>query len=300
MSFSSRIKSELLQKDREDSYAFLAFSYGIFLFASSFTSSSVYMKTENEEIAETYAFCAEKLAGVKVKKKKSAGGICTYSVESPEDRKKIFSAFSLTGNELTLRINRGNIEDEEYLTDFLAGVFLSCGTAADPSKDYHLDFSVGYKRLSYDLANIISEIDLEQPLEPKVSTRKYSYVVYLKGSERIEDILVFMGAQISALSLMDVKVEKDVRNRANRISNCDTANVEKTIKSGLKQAQAIKKIQEEKGFEYIPEELREIAAVRIENPDMSLAELADCLSESLTRSGVNHRLKRLEKLAEEI
>ena len=121
-----------------------------------------------------------------------------------------------------------------------------------------------------------------------------------KMVEKIEDLLLFMGAQRSAFSLMDVKVEKDIRNRANRLSNCDSANLDKTVKTGLKQSQAIEYIIENIGVENIPENLREIALVRLENPDMSLAELTENLSEPISRSGVNHRLKKLEKLAEEI
>ena len=147
---------------------------------------------------------------------------------------------------------------------------------------------------------IISDIELEEPLNPKKIQRKYELVIYFKGSEKIEDLLLFMGAQRSAFSLMDIKVEKDIRNRANRLSNCDSANLDKTIKTGLKQSQAVEYIIKNIGVENIPENLREIALIRLENPDMSLAEITENLSEPISRSGVNHRLKRIEKLAEEI
>lgn len=297
MSFSSEVKSEIIKKEREDSYAFLAFSYGLFLFSSAFSLSSMFIKTENEVVAQQYAQCAEKLAQVKLNEKKSKGGICTYSVETAQERKKILNAFSLTGNELSLRINRANIENDLYFSDFLAGVFLACGTAADPKKDYHLEFSVSFKRLCRDLVGIINEIDIGEMLEPKFTLRKYDYIVYLKGSEKIEDILVFMGAQNSAFGLMNTKVEKDVRNRANRILNCDGANLDKTVKAGIKEAQAIKKIQKKAGFDAIPEELRELAIIRMENPEMSLNEITECIPEKISRSGVYHRLKRLEKIA---
>lgn len=299
-SFSNRIKSELLAIEREDKADFLAFSYALFLFGSAFGINSMYIKTENEQVARAYAKCAKQLAGVKASFTKTKGGMCRCEVKNQEDRKKILNAFSLTGRELSNRINRTNIDTENCFAHFLAGTFLACGTAADPKKDYHLEFCVAYKKLCDDLMKILSDIELEEPLNPKKIQRKYELVIYFKGSEKIEDLLLFMGAQQSAFSLMDIKVEKDIRNRANRLSNCDSANVDKTIKTGLKQAQAIEHIIKSIGVENIPENLRQTALIRLENPEMSLAELAECMPESISRSGINHRLKKLEKLAEEI
>lgn len=299
-SFSNRIKSELLAIEREDKADFLAFSYALFLFGSAFGINSMYIKTENEQVARAYMKCAKQLAGVKPAFTKTKGGMCRCEVNSEEDRRKVLNAFSLTGKELSNRVNRTNIDTENCFAHFLAGAFLACGTAADPKKDYHLEFCVAYKKLCDDLMKILSDIELEEPLNPKKIQRKYELVIYFKGSEKIEDLLLFMGAQQSAFSLMDIKVEKDIRNRANRLSNCDSANVDKTIKTGLKQAQAIEHIIKSIGVENIPENLRQTALIRLENPEMSLAELAECMPEPISRSGINHRLKKLEKLAEEI
>ena len=299
-SFSNRIKSELLEIKREDRADFLAFSYALFLFSSAFGINSMYIKTENEAVARAYMKCAKTLADVKASFSKSKGGMCRCEIKSESDRRKVLNVFSLTGNELSNRVNRTNIDTENCYPHFLAGAFLACGTAADPKKDYHLEFCIAYKKLCDDLLKIISDIELEEPLNPKKIQRKYELVIYFKGSEKIEDLLLFMGAQRSAFSLMDVKVEKDIRNRANRLSNCDSANLDKTIKTGLKQSQAIEYIIKNIGVENIPENLREIALIRLENPDMSLAEITENLSEPISRSGVNHRLKKLEKLAEEI
>lgn len=299
-SFSNRIKSELLAIEREDKADFLAFSYALFLFGSAFGINSMYIKTENEQVARAYMKCAKQLAGVKPVFTKTKGGMCRCEVNSEEDRRKVLNAFSLTGKELSNRVNRTNIDTENCFAHFLAGAFLACGTAADPKKDYHLEFCVAYKKLCDDLMKILSDIELEEPLNPKKIQRKYELVIYFKGSEKIEDLLLFMGAQQSAFSLMDIKVEKDIRNRANRLSNCDSANVDKTIKTGLKQAQAIEHIIKSIGVENIPENLRQTALIRLENPEMSLAELAECMPEPISRSGINHRLKKLEKLAEEI
>lgn len=300
MSFSTNVKSELINKDREDGFAFLAFAYGLFLFGSSFSRGSMFIKTENPESARAYEQAAYRLAGVKATHKKSAGGTITSEIKSESDKNKIFAAFSLTGNEINLRINRANIENDEYFKDFLAGVFVSCGTVADPEKNYHLEFDVNHRQLCRDLEGIFNENEDYLAASPKTVRRKYDYILYFKGSEKIEDILTYMGAQNSALEIMNAKVKKDVRNRANRIMNCDAANVTKSVSVGIKQAKAIKKIDKIIGLSALPDELRELAIIRADNPEMSLRELAESLSVPISRSGVNHRLKRLEKIAEEL
>ncbi|MBR0413534.1 MAG: DNA-binding protein WhiA [Clostridia bacterium] len=299
-SFTYEVKSELLAKDREPDNAFLAFCYGLFLFASAFSLNAMYLKTENRELAYAYAAGAKRLAGVKANIASTKGGTYTCDIAAAEDRKRIFSAFSLSGSEFTLRINRTNIDSEQCCADFLAGAFCACGSVADPKKDYHLEFAVAYYQLCKDLMKLISEIEPDEPLVPKKVVRKYDMVVYFKGSEPIEDLLFFMGAQNSAFELVNAKVEKDIRNRANRLKNCDSANLDKVTKAGVKQAKAIRRIKNKKGFEYLPEELREVAQIRLENPDMALSEIAAQMQEPISRSGVNHRLKKLEKIAEEL
>lgn len=290
----------MLAKDREQPEAFLAFCYGLFLFSSAFSLNSIYLKTENKELAHAYCDCAKRLAGVRVQMSVTGGGTYTCEVAEAEERKRIFAAFSLSGSEFTLRINRANMDTESCYADFLAGAFCACGTAADPKKDYHLEFAIAYYQLCKDLMKLISEIEPDEPLNPKKVVRKYEMVVYFKGSESIEDILFFMGAQNCAFEVVNAKVEKDIRNRANRLKNCDSANLDKVTKAGVKQAKAIRRIKNKKGFEYLPEELREIAQLRLQNPDMSLSEIAAALSEPISRSGANHRLKKLEKIAEEL
>lgn len=299
-SFTYEVKHELLQKEREEPTAFLAFCYGLFLFASSFSLGSMYIKTENKLLAAQYAACAKRLVGVKAVTTATTGGTYTCKIESKEQRLKILRAFSLSGNEMALRINRTNIDSENCIADFLAGVFCACGTVANPQKDYHLEFAVAYYQLCKDLMKLISEIEPEEPLKPKKVVRKYEMVVYFKGSESIEDLLFFMGAQNCAFEVVNAKVEKDIRNRANRLMNCDSANLDKVIQSGVRQAKLIRRIKNKRGFESLPEELREIAQLRLDNPDMSLSEMARQLSEPISRSGVNHRLKKLEKIAEEL
>ena len=299
-SFTLEVKSELIARDREEEHAFLAFCYGLFLFASSFSLNAMYLKTENRELANTYAACALRLAGIKVKTHATKGGTYTCEIASAEDRKKVFEAFSLSGKEFTLRINLANIDSENCYADFLAGVFCACGMVANPQKDYHLEFAVSYHQLSKDLIRLMDDTEMDPPLHPKYVVRNYDIVIYFKGSEHIEDLLLLMGASNAAFRVMDAKIEKDFKNKANRLKNCDSANINKTALTGAKQARAMRRIKNKLGFEALPEELRELAQLRMLNPEMSLAELAENLNEPLSRSGVNHRMKRLEAIAEEL
>ena len=151
----------------------------------------------------------------------------------------------------------------------LRGAFLACGTLTDPEKDYHLEFVVPYRYISRDLAKLLHEWNLA----PKQLERKGSHVVYCKDSERIEEILTLMGAQNAALELMGIKMYKDMRNNINRKINFETANISRTANAAAEQVYAIETILEHAGLESLPEELKEIALLRLENPEMSLREL---------------------------
>ncbi len=152
-------------------------------------------------------------------------------------------------------------------------------------------------KLAGDLSLLLSQVE-DLGLSPAITNRKGAFVVYLKESECIADLLTLMGAPQSAMELMQVKMLKEVRNNVNRKMNFETANLDKTAAAAARQLIAIEAIMEHMGLEQLPEDLQEIARLRYENPDMSLRELGESLSEPLTRSGVNHRLRRLMELAE--
>ena len=200
---------------------------------------------------------------------------------------------------MSLQINRANIDNEGCLPFFLRGVFLICGNVSSPEKDYHLEFVVPHKNLASDLVRIITEIE-ELDAQPKTVMRKGSYIVYIKGSESIEDTLTFIGAPQCTLELMNMKIYKDIRNKANRIANCDAANIDKVVKAAMKQIEDIKLIDRAVGLDNLSDELREVAQLRLDNIDMSLQEIGETLSEPISRSGVNHRFKKLAKMAEEL
>jgi len=178
----------------------------------------------------------------------------------------------------------------------LRGAFLAAGSITDPQKDYHLEFVSGHQKLCRDLIALLKELSLE----PKYIARKGSGIVYFKESEQIEDLLTMMSATNCTLTLMGVKIIKSIRNNANRVTNCETANITKTVDAAGSQLEMIELIYRQQGLDSLPAELREIALARMDNPDMSLRELGASLSPPLSRSGVNHRLARLKEIADRL
>ena len=174
---------------------------------------------------------------------------------------------------------------------FVGGAFLACGSFADPEKKYHLEFAVPREEICGTLTGILQEVGFF----PRITVRRSLPLVYSHDSEQIEDLLTFMGAPITSLDVMNIKILKERRNAANRAFNCDNANIDKVVSAAVVQIEAIQAV----GIENLPEELRPLAILRLENPDDSLRELGQKLSPPLSRSGVNHRLERILALANE-
>ena len=222
-----------------------------------------------------------------------------------DTRKSVLTSFSCTGTERMHRIDRGNLTNEAADCDentsccdaaFLRGVFLSCGTASDPNKSYHLEFVVPYKTLSLDLMKILNEYGIKA----KHMVRRYVNVIYIKDSESIEELLAMMGAHISAMEIMNIKIYKDVRNLTNRRNNFETANIMRTADASFDQLNAIRKLKEIGALVDLSDDLKQIALLRLDNPDASLREIGDMCEPKMSRSAVNHRLKKLISISQNI
>lgn len=294
MSFSQDVKNELLQIEYENNCCEKALLYGLLIFGKSFSTYGISMQTENEGIAKLYKKLIKKYCNVKCDIKISPKGR-SYSVniEEKSDCDKILGAFGHndTGS---LKINHSNFDCTLCQHAFLAGAFLSCGTVSDPKKDYHLEFTVPFMNLSKSLITFLEETELS----PKLSNRKGYNIVYFKGSEAIEDCLYLMGASSAMFEMMNIKIVKDFRNKANRTANCETANIDKTVRASYAHIEAIDKIERTKGLDYLKHDLKEMAILRRENPELSLAELSKL--SGMSRSGVNHRLKKIVEIAQTI
>lgn len=294
MSFSKQVKNELLKIEYENSCCEKAMLYGMCIFGKSFSSYGVGIQTENEEISKLYKRLILKYCNVKCQVKPSAHARSfTVMINDKAQCDKILKAFGHDGTG-SLKINFSNFDCEGCQKAFLAGAFLSCGTVSNPEKDYHLEFTVPYLNLSKSLVTLLSECDIA----PKTANRKGYNIVYFKDSEAIEDCLYIMGASSAMFEMMNVEIVKDFRNKANRTANCETANIEKTVKASFEHISAIEKIKEKKGLDYLKSDLREIAVLRLDNPEASLSDLARFAG--LSRSGINHRLKRIIEISKEL
>ena len=224
--------------------------------------------------------------------KKGSSHSYTVCAAGAGETRKVLDFLGHTGEEISLRINRGNLENECCPASFLRGAFLACGTVTDPEADYHLEFTVPYMNLAKDLIGLILD-NLDLDLQPRLSHRRGSFVVYVKGGDRVADFLTFLGAPSAAMQLMQVHMLKELRNNVNRQTNFETANIGKTATAAAQEVLMIEKIRNSCGIGALPEELRALAELRRQNPELSLRELGQSLSPPLSRSGVHHRLQRI-------
>ena len=171
----------------------------------------------------------------------------------------------------------------------MGGVFLACGTLSDPEVKYHLEFAIPREELLMMFVALLQDVGFT----PLLTQRRGQTIVYLHDSTQIEDLLTFMGCPLTSMEIMNAKILKERRNAANRASNCDTANMDKVAGAAQQQIAAIQAV----GLESLPEELRALAELRLQNPFDSLRELGEKLSPPLSRSGVNHRLEKIQELA---
>lgn len=176
---------------------------------------------------------------------------------------------------------------------FIRGAFLSVGSLTNPEKGYHCEFACD----RVEQAELIKKLISDFSLQPKIVQRKKYYVVYIKDSSMIVDLLNLMGAHVSLMDMENVRILKDMRNSVNRRVNCETANLNKTVHAAVKQIEDINYIVQVKGLKYLPDNLRAIAKLRLEEPDTSLQELGLKLDPPLGKSGVNHRLRKISEIA---
>ncbi len=294
LSFSHSVKSEICNSltDRDKRFACL---YGISLMARTINSEEFCFQTESKVVSEVYPSLFGEVFGRDVKLNCSViqktRNLYIFSLKKSDGLESFYDALSIDPENLQLDLK--NI-DNNNIGIFTAGVFLSCGSISNPEKEYHLEMVISDENLYNSLNNFLHSVGM--PF--KMVKRKNLFVMYLKESESIEDMITFIGASQCTIELMNVKIYKDVRNRINRVSNCELANLSKTVDASVKQRQDIQYIDENFGIENLSDVLRETARVRLENPDASLKELSEL--QNITRSGMNNRFKRIAEIAEKL
>lgn len=179
---------------------------------------------------------------------------------------------------------------------FIRGAFLSCGSISDPTKGYHLEFVCNNRTQAEQLQEIIGQFDIEA----KIVCRKKYFVVYVKEGAGIVELLNIMEAHVALMSLENLRILKEMRNSINRRVNCEAANIQKTVQASTRQVEDIIYLRDYYGFSRLPDNLREMAEVRLAYPEAALKELGEYLSPPVGKSGVNHRLRKLSELAEKL
>lgn len=296
MSFSDNVRQNIRGtiNDHDKRFACL---YAMLLFSRTLTKDEICLKSESEILDSVFPILMKTIFGARVplqvecKPRKDGSVLRIYRITGREAVTKIRSTFHI--HELR-RIDMRNLPTNS-IGMFLGGVFLTCGSMTDPHKDYHLEFTVPTQELCDDLCDILLSVGVH----PGTTKRRYAHAAYLKVSEEIADLLTFMGAQKSTLDLIDIKIDKEVKNNINRLNNCDMANIDKTISAAEKQRDDIKVIILHGGMSKLSPELRELAELRMDNLHLSLQELGEMLKKPISRSGVNHRFRKLAAIADQ-
>lgn len=198
--------------------------------------------------------------------------------------------------EFTLSGIRDLIRCEECGRCFLRGVFLSCGSIVNPQKIYHLELVLPDESSASEVAELSEEMNIYF----KKTTRREHPILYLKDNESVSDFLSLIGATQASFAVVNELIRKEIRNMANRQANCDAANINKTISAAMEQLEAIQHLQETGALQNLPQELYETALLRMENEDASLKELTEMHHPPITKSGVNHRLKRIVEFSKKV
>lgn len=289
MSFSGDVKDEIARQVPKEQHCLLAEIAAIICFAGRVCDEkdreSILVETENVSLAKKYLQLIKKAFDIQVDlniRKRSAGKSNQYSI--------------LVSGQDVRKFEKETLEKSCCRRAFIRGAFLAAGSMSNPGKSYHFEIVCRDGDQAEELRRIIETFEIRV----KVITRKSKYIVYLKDSTEIVDILNVMEAHQSLMELENIRIVKDMRNCANRQYNCDSANINKMVQAAARQLEDIHYIEQHLGLEQLPPALREMAQVRLEHPDVSLQELGTYLNPPVGKSGVNHRLRKLGEIVQEL
>ena len=296
MSFSSNVKVELCKDSLSKKSCAVAEGYGVLLYCNTFSSTEIRIITESRDFAARLPRLFKKAFGITFDQEPAAQdrGKLQFAISSEDKIAKIFETLQMDLKaSLTLHVNFGMLEEEAECMAYLRGAFLAGGSVTDPAKRYHLEMTTSHYKVSRETCALL----IECGFSPKELSRGGNNILYFKQSDYIEDFLTAIGAQVSAMGVMEAKVEKDLRNGVNRRVNCETANLTKVVDASMGQMAAIRALEEAGELDKLPGKLRETALLRRENPEATLQELAAMLNPPITKSAINHRMRTLLELA---
>ena len=312
MSFSSNVKDELSRQMPGARHCQIAETAAILSLCGRVKISAsdhfwIEIHTENVAVARKYFTLLKKTFNIRtdvsIRSGMNHGRSRTYivAVREHEEALKVLQAVKLInsqgeiGENLSL-IRNVVLQNACCRRAFIRGAFLAAGSISAPEKFYHFEIVCPTEPKAEQLKNIIATFDIEAKIVP----RKKYYVVYIKEGSQIVDILNVMEAPVSLMELENIRIVKEMRGSVNRQVNCETANINKTVSAAVKQIEDIRFIQSVAGLSGLPESLQEMARIRLERPEATLKELGEALEPPVGKSGVNHRLRKLSLVAEEL
>ena len=292
MSFSFDTKNELCKLPVQKLCCARAEAYGILLYCNTFNSMEVRIVTENPNFAARLPRLFQRAFNLRFDRSPEPGQP-GKQVFQMLDRRKLDHIINLLGYDprqnLALHINFAMLEDECCRAAFLRGIFIAGGSVTDPLKRYHLELTTSHLQVSRELEALLRECGYP----PKSVSRSGSFITYFKQSDQIEDFLTMIGAPVAAMNVMSAKLEKDLRNSVNRRLNCDSANLDKAVLAAQEQLDAIRTLRNGGAWDDLPEKIRQTAEMRERYPELTLSELAEEFVPPISKSCLNHRLRKL-------
>lgn len=299
ISFSGSAKAEICRSFPQNRCCALAQCFGILLFCNSFSADGIRIITESKEFAQALPRLFKKAFGIcfDVLPDHDQSSKQIFQITQPGKLAMIMHAYGFDREgTISLHINLAVIEEECCKYAFLRGAFLAGGSVTDPEKGYHLELATTHQSVAKEAYALIQEV---MGFYPKFAQRGGGLVLYLKNSEMISDYLTFLGAPISAMGIMEARLEKELNNKVNRRCNCDEANTSKVVEAAQEQLAAIRVLRKKGLIDGLPVKLIQTAIAREENPEASLTELASMMTPPITKPAMNHRLKKLIQMAKE-
>jgi hypothetical protein len=311
MSFSGKVKEELSKKTVRSRHCQIAEITAIITLCGNISISArdhycIRVQTENLSVARKYFTLVQKTfrigvnASIRLNPEKK-NTIYTVVIHQNDDAVRVLKAAKLLdengGITEELSLMRNSVVSQTCCKHaFLRGAFLATGSMSDPKGSYHLEIVCTTREKAEQLQDIMYSFTLN----PKIVKRKKNFIVYLKEGDQIVEMLGMMGASGALMELENIRILKEVRNSVNRQVNCETANLNKTVSAAVKQVEDIQLIQSVMGLDNLSEGLEEIALLRLEHQDATLQELSTMISYPIGKSGVNHRLRKLSKIADRL
>ena len=299
ISFSANAKAEICRAQPQKQCCALAEVFGVLLFCNSFSADGIRIITESREFALSLPKLFKRAFGVSFDTvpEQDAPGKLIFQITDQEKLARVMNAYGFSpANTLALHVNLPIVEGDCCKAAFLRGAFLAGGSVTDPIKGYHMELTTTHASVSRETYTLMEDV---LSFYPKMAARGGGHVLYLKQSEQISDFLTYLGAPLSAMGIMEARLEKELNNKVNRRCNCDDANTSKVVEAAQEQLAAIRTLREQGAFEHLPKKLQQAASAREENPESSLTELAAMMEPPITKPAMNHRLKKLVELSKE-